>query len=137
MSDDFNSPSSSDSPKEKILLAEDDSSVRRFIEIILQRAGYEVFAAEDGLAAMKIAMEEDIDVIVADAIMPNLGGFDLCRILRQNSKYTKKLFVILSGLENKEENTIADSYLLKENNLKETLINTLSDLLGKPRSLAD
>ena len=42
------------SPKTKILLAEDDASMRRFIEITLQRDGYEVVSAEDGLAAMKI-----------------------------------------------------------------------------------
>ena len=70
--------------KKTVLLAEDDNSMRRFIEIILQQAGYEVLAAEDGLEATKIALENDVDVVIADAIMPNLTGYDLCRMLRGN-----------------------------------------------------
>jgi CheY-like chemotaxis protein len=113
----------------KILLAEDDSSVRRFIEIILQRADYNVTAAEDGLAAMQIALENDFDAVIADAVMPNLTGFDLCRILRENPNYRRIPFIILSGFDNNRETHLADAYLLKGNNLKDTLLETLSSLL--------
>ena len=116
-------------PKKKILLAEDDVSVRRFIEVILQRANYEVLTAEDGLSAMQIALEHQVRAVVADAIMPNLTGYDLCRILRENPDYQNTPFIILSGIENTVENHLADAYLLKGNDLKEKLLKTLEDIL--------
>lgn len=111
--------------KLKILLAEDDASMRRFLEITLQRAGYQVTSAEDGLAAMKIAFAERFDAVVADAVMPNLTGHDLCRMLRQHSDYKTIPLIILSGLDqeisvNVEVNG-ADIYLVKGANLKEDL----------------
>ena len=88
------------SPKTKILLADDDASIRRFLEIILQRAGYDVTTAADGLSAMQSALSDNFDAVVADAVMPNLTGYDLCRILRQNPQYENVPLVILSGMEN-------------------------------------
>ena len=117
------------SPKMKILLAEDDASMRRFLEITLQRDGYEVVPAEDGLAAMKIALAEKFDVVVADAVMPNLTGHDLCRMLRQNPNYKNTPLIILSGLEQEIsaniEHECANVYLVKGANLKEELTGNL------------
>lgn len=122
------------SPKTKILLADDDASIRRFLEIILQRINYAVTTAEDGLAAMTLALAERFDLVVADAIMPHLTGYDLCRILKQNPHYKNVPMVILSGLENNAgngEQCIADAYLLKGENLKQQLAETLSRLLAE------
>jgi CheY-like chemotaxis protein len=115
------------SQKKKILLAEDDDSMRRFLEVILKKAGYDVLSAEDGLAAMQIALETDVDTIIADAIMPHLTGYDLCRMMRGNPAKKHVPFVILSGLaQTNETDCLADVYLLKGENLKEELIETLS-----------
>jgi CheY-like chemotaxis protein len=112
--------------KKKVLLAEDDSSMRRFIEITLQKAGFEVFAAEDGLTAMQIALETEIDVLVADAIMPNMSGYDLCRMLRDREIPC----IILSGLEeNGANDELADAFLTKDTNLKDQLLAALQTLL--------
>jgi DNA-binding response OmpR family regulator len=112
--------------KKTVLLAEDDSSMRRFIEITLQKAGFEVLAAEDGLSAMQIALETEIDALVADAIMPNISGYDLCRLLRDR----KIPCIILSGLEENGSNSeLADAFLTKDTNLKEELLATLEKLL--------
>jgi DNA-binding response OmpR family regulator len=123
------------SPKMKILLAEDDASMRRFIEITLQRDGFEVVSAEDGLAAMKIALAEKFDVVVADAVMPNLTGHDLCRMLRQNQDFKNVPLIILSGLEleisaNLNENC-ADAYLVKGANLKTELIDKIAESIAE------
>jgi len=130
-----NSPMSrDDSLKQKILLAEDDASMRRFLEITLQRAGYEVTSAKDGLAAMQIALTELFDAIVADAVMPNLTGHDLCRMLRQNSDYKSIPLIILSGLEQEISATLeedcADLYMVKGANLKEDLRKNLKRLIA-------
>ncbi len=126
---DYIAPANNEAPPKTILLAEDDASVRRFIEIILQRANYQVITAEDGLVAMKIALENQVDAVVADAMMPNLTGFDLCRILRQNPSYQNIPFIILSGFDNSSEQHQADAYLTKGENLKDELLETLSILL--------
>lgn len=115
--------------KEKILLAEDDGSMRRFVEIILKKANYDVTSAEDGLIALQSAMSEHFDVVVADAMMPNLTGHDLCRMLRQNPQTSNIPFIILSGFDiNSTEDCLADAYLVKGTNLKEDLLSTLSKL---------
>jgi DNA-binding response OmpR family regulator len=112
--------------KKKVLLAEYDSSMRRFIEIILQKAGFEVITAEDGLTAMQIALETQIDAVVADAIMPNMSGYELCRMLRDR----KIPCVILSGLtENNSDADPADIFLTKDTNLKDQLLTALEKLL--------
>ena len=58
--------------------------MRRFVEVTLQQANYNVLVAEDGLDAMRLALENHIDAVVADAIMPNMSGYDLCRMLKGN-----------------------------------------------------
>lgn len=126
--------SGKDSFKAKILLAEDDAAMRRFLEVTLRRADYEVVSAADGLAAMKIALSENFDVVVADALMPNLTGHDLCRILRQNPNYKDVPLIILSGLEREIsaniEHDCANAYLVKSARLKEELVEKLSDFIG-------
>src|SRR3954467_11630067 len=51
-----------------VLLVEDDYSIRRYLEVVLQRAGYDVVTASDGLGAMKSALSNSIDVVITDAI---------------------------------------------------------------------
>lgn len=115
----------------KILFAEDDDAMRRFIEVILQKENYAVVSCEDGLTAMKAALENDFDAIVADAVMPNMTGYDLCRMLRANDAKKKVPFIILSGIERKDDDCAADFYLLKDNKIKENLTRTLEDIFNK------
>jgi len=126
------------SNRKKILLVEDDDSMRRFLEIVLQRAAYDVVLAEDGLAAMEVAFDNDIDAVVSDAVMPNLTGHDLCRILRRHPQMKNIPFVILSGLEQEDseisQDYRADAYLLKSSNLSEELIDNLSELFNRNSS---
>lgn len=122
-----------DTLKLKILVAEDDAAMRRFLEITLERAGYAVTSAEDGLAAMKIAFAEPFDAVVADALMPNLTGHDLCRMLRQNPAYKTIPLIILSGLKQEISASLkedcADIYLVKGANLKEDLTENLTKII--------
>jgi len=72
-----------------ILLVEDDRSVRRYLEVTLQRAGYEVITAEDGLAGMKCALTSRVDAVITDAVMPQMSGHELARFLRSTPKLSK------------------------------------------------
>lgn len=107
--------------------------MRNFLTLTLQRAGFEVTAAEDGLAAMELALANDFDAVVADDVMPNMTGHDLCRMLRGNAKTENTPFIILSGMERalaeSSESKLANAYLLKTVNLKDELVSVLSELL--------
>lgn len=119
-------------PKKNILVAEDDYSMRRFIEITLKQAGYDVIPAEDGLEGMKIALENHIDAVVADAIMPNLTGYDLCRMLRNHPEKRTVPLIILSGLDpenpDKPAEHLADVFLTKGTDLKTDLLQALNSI---------
>ncbi len=100
----------------RLLLVEDDKALRRFLEIALQRAGYEVLLAADGLDAMKLALSTRIDLVVTDAMMPALSGQELCRFFRNSPRLSQIPLVLLSALERKEVSTeekLANAYLAK------------------------
>ena len=116
-----------------ILLVEDDRSIRRYLEVILQRAGYTVIATADGLEAMKAALSASIDAVVTDAVMPHLNGYELCRFLRRHPKLNNLPVILLSGLDQPaapEERDRADIYLAKPVRPEE-LTGYLSQLLAR------
>jgi len=121
-----------DTSKPCVLLVEDDRSLRRYFEVTLQRAGYEVIAAGDGLEAMKLALSSDVNVVVTDAIMPQLSGQQLAAFLRGNDRLSKIPIVLLTGQENKSAasavNGPIDAFLYKPVRADE-LTNCLSKLL--------
>src|SRR5438874_8981006 len=95
-------PSEAASAQKRVLLVEDDRSVRRYLEVTLQRSGYKVITAGDGLEAMKLALTSDVDIVVTDAVMPHMSGQELARFLRSNAKLSQLPIVLLTGQENKE-----------------------------------
>src|SRR3712207_4768028 len=110
-------PTPSTAPRRAVLLVEDDRAIRRYLEVILQRAGYEVTAAADGLEGMKAALSSAFDAVVTDAIMPHLNGYELCRFIRRHPKMSQLPVILLSGVEradsSHEEEMRADVYLSK------------------------
>ena len=115
-----------------VLLAEDDRALRRFLEVVLERAGYQVFSASDGLEAMKLVLSASIDVVVTDAMMPNLSGREFCRFLRNSPKLSHLPIILLSALERKDTNPAeqADAFLTKPVS-GEKLIECIEKLLGR------
>lgn len=99
----------------KVLLAEDDRALRRYFEVVLRRAGYEVLAAADGLEAMKALLSNEVDAVVTDALMPHLSGHELCRFLREHPRLKDLPVVLLSGADPALHSgeTAADLYLSK------------------------
>lgn len=118
-----------------VLLAEDDRALRRFLEVVLKRAGYKVIPASDGLEAMKIALSTPIDVVVTDAMMPNLSGHEFCRFLRNSQTLFHVPVILLSALERKETNRDAehvDAFLAKPVS-GESLIECIEKVLARKR----
>src|SRR5881394_1589639 len=97
-----------------VLLVEDDRSVRRYLEVTLQRAGYKVITAEDGLEGLKCALTATVDVVLTDAVMPQMNGRELAQLLRNNPKLP---IVLLTGQENdhaaKADKNLIDAFLYK------------------------
>jgi CheY-like chemotaxis protein len=117
----------------RVLLAEDDRALRRFLEVVLERAGYKVISAADGLEAMKVALSTPIDVVVTDAMMPNLSGHEFCRFLRNSQTLSHLPVILLSALERREANQSAeqaDAFLSKPVS-GESLIECIEDLLAR------
>jgi CheY-like chemotaxis protein len=97
-----------------VLLAEDDAALRRYLEVVLQRAGYEVVPAGDGLEAMKFLLNGTVDVVITDAVMPNLSGYELCRFVRGSQQLSHLPIILLSGLDPKNgESEQANAFLSK------------------------
>ena len=86
-------------PARTILLAEDDRAIRRYLQVILERAGYTVVVASDGLEAMKAALSVPVAAVVTDAIMPHLGGHELTRFLRRHPRLKGLPVILLSGTD--------------------------------------
>jgi CheY-like chemotaxis protein len=98
-----------------ILLVEDDRVLRRYLEVLLRRAGYAVVCAADGVEAIKIAFDSKPSAVVTDAVMPRLGGHELCRILRSRVEHARLPIILLSG-EARDESAAcehADAHLTK------------------------
>ena len=115
----------------KILVVDDDSaSVEAAVEI-LEREGYNLFAASGGRAALGVLAVEDVDVVITDEKMPDLSGIDLLKHIKDNYPYTQ--VIILTGygsIDSAVEATKAgaDGYLEKPiqiNILRQTTKNAL------------
>ena len=117
-----------------VLLVEDDWALRRYLAVVLERAGYRVVPAADGLEAMKAALSQmRFDAVVTDAVMPHLGGHELCRFLRRHPKLSSLPVVLLSGADqtaaSPDASERADIYLFKPVRPEE-LTACLAGLLG-------
>ena len=102
----------------KVLVAEDEESIREFIVINLTRSGYEVEQAENGAEALKLfsADESGFDVAILDIMMPELDGLTVCKELRKKSS---DLGIIMLSAKTQEMDKVqgllfgADDYVTK------------------------
>ena len=68
--------------KTKVLLVEDEESIRKFVKINLEREGYIIFEAGSGEDGIEIARRELPDIVVLDIMLPGIDGFEVCKTLR-------------------------------------------------------
>ena len=112
-----------------VLLAEDDPALKRYLEIVLRRAGYTVLSAADGLEAMKFLLTVGVDLIVTDAVMPNLNGYELCRFVRNSERLAGLPIVLLTALDAQNADAeLADVFLSKPVS-PEQLLESLAELV--------
>jgi len=87
----------------KILVVDDDELSRSVLELTLQNAGFAVQCAADGAEAMQVALAEVPDVIITDALMPVIDGFELCRQCKRDADLKHVPIIIYSGDYEREE----------------------------------
>jgi two-component system cell cycle response regulator CpdR len=77
----------------KILLAEDDNDMRRFLVKALEAAGYEVISYDNGLSAYNRLREEPFELLLTDIVMPEMDGIELARRASELDPDIKIMFI--------------------------------------------
>lgn len=119
----------------KILLVEDDKSLREIYGVRLLAEGYDIVSAGDGEEALAMAIKEKPGLIVSDVMMPKISGFDMLDILRSTTE-TKDIRVIMMTALSSEDQRLrgeqlgADRYLVKSQVGIEDVVRTVHEVLG-------
>ncbi|WP_291632380.1 response regulator transcription factor [Clostridium sp.] len=98
-----------------ILIVEDEQDIRELLEIHLSKAGYKIFTAEDGMQAIDIFENKDIDIALLDVMIPKIDGFKVLKKIRE----TSEIPVIFITAREEESDKIfglelgADDYVIK------------------------
>ncbi|WP_273381844.1 response regulator, partial [Symbiobacterium thermophilum] len=71
---------------ERILVVDDEPSILELVAYNLRRAGFEVLTADNGEDGLRIAREEEIDLVILDVMLPGIDGFEVLRALRRHSE---------------------------------------------------
>ena len=107
----------STSERGRVLIVDDDQKIRDLLVELLKLEGYEVATAPDGAEAMDLALSFDPDVVLSDVVMPMVGGLELCRRLKEDTRTANVPVLLISGLITSDDAGIeglhagADDYL--------------------------
>ena len=105
------------SDRGRILIVDDDRKILDLLLDLLQLEGYEVATAVDGAQAIDVALSFNPDIVVSDVVMPNVGGLELCRRLKEDTRTAYVPVLLISGLATSDDAGIeglhagADDYL--------------------------
>ena len=119
----------------KILLVEDDQSLREIYGIRLTAEGYEIASAGDGEAALALAVKERPDLIISDVMMPKISGFDMLDILRSTPETANIKVIMMTALSADDqkargESLGADRFLVKSQVGIEDVVNAVHEVLN-------
>jgi len=117
---------------ESLLVVDDEKSLRKLMQNILEARGYKVFVAEDGKQALKILEMETVDAVISDIIMPEMDGYQLAEKILQH--YPKIKIQLVSGFNDTRHQDKVDDEL--QQNLLHKPINNMV-LLKRIRDLLD
>jgi len=125
----------------KIMLVEDDKSLREIYGVRLQAEGYEIKSAGDGEEALAMAIKERPDLILSDVMMPKISGFDMLDIIRSTPETKDIKVIMMTALSSEDqrargETLGANRYLVKSQVGIEDVVRTVHDLLNDSPSSA-
>ncbi len=119
----------------KIMLVEDDKSLREIYGVRLLAEGYDIISAGDGEEALAMAIKDRPDLIVSDVMMPKISGFDMLDILRSTTETKDIKVIMMTALSSDEqrkrgEQLGADMYLVKSQVGIEDVVKAVHQVLG-------
>lgn len=112
--------------KSKILVVDDEAHIVELVRFNLEKEGYRVIAASDGSEAVRMAREEGPDLIILDVMLPEIDGFEVCRMIQRDSA-TGEIPIIMLTARGEEIDKIlgleigADDYMTKPFSPRELL----------------
>ncbi len=115
---------------DKILVVEDEAALRETLAYNLKKEGYAVESAGDGRRALDVARETKPDLLVLDLMLPEIDGFEVCRILRKESAMP---ILMLTARDDEIDRVVglevgADDYLTKPFSMRELLARVKAQL---------
>ena len=119
----------------KIMLVEDDKSLREIYSIRLVAEGYNIVSAGDGEEALSLAVQEKPDLIISDVMMPKISGFDMLDILRSTPETKDIKVIMMTALSSDEQRQRSEAlgaakHLVKSQCGIEDVINAVHEVLG-------
>lgn len=125
----------------KIMLVEDDKSLREIYGVRLLAEGYDIVSAGDGEEALAMAIKERPQLIVSDVMMPKISGFDMLDILRSTTETRDIKVIMMTALSSEEqrqrgESLGADRYLVKSQVGIEDVVRVVHEVLGDTQAPA-
>jgi DNA-binding response OmpR family regulator len=122
----------------RILIVEDDPSVLRATSYILEKEGYEVLTAQNGLEGLKKAKDSNPDLLILDVMLPGIDGFEICHSLRGEPE-TADLPILMFSAKGQEADKAtglkvgANFYLTKPVD-RVVLLGKVADLLAAEKT---
>ncbi|MDL2313737.1 response regulator [Desulfovibrio sp. OttesenSCG-928-C14] len=110
-----------------VLIVEDEEDLLELLTFNLEREGYSVLKAEDGLTALDVARERKPDLVLLDLMLPELDGFEVCKDLKRN-ELTSHIPIIMLTARGEEMDRVvglelgADDYVVKPFSVRELLL---------------
>ncbi|MBI5366595.1 MAG: hybrid sensor histidine kinase/response regulator [Planctomycetes bacterium] len=105
-------------PNQKVLVVDDSLEIREFLSSYLEFLKFDVVTAEDGRQGLERAQREKPDLVIADVVMPHMGGIDLCRALKGNPATALWPVILITANDDRDSRIQgleagADEFLLK------------------------
>ncbi|AWK51297.1 DNA-binding response regulator [Clostridium beijerinckii] len=112
--------------KEKILIVDDEEHIVELLKFNLLNAGYDVYTANDGIEAVKIAKAEKPNLMLLDLMLPGIDGFDVCKEIKRDNEMKKTSIIMLTAKGEELDKILglelgADDYITKPFSVRELL----------------
>lgn len=110
--------------EKKILIVDDEDHIRELLKFNLEKSGYNVYTANDGLEGLQLAREKQVDLILLDLMLPGMDGFEVCKEIRKDNIISNVPIIMLTAKSEEIDKILglelgADDYITKPFSIRE------------------
>lgn len=110
--------------EKKILIVDDEDHIRELLKFNLEKNGYVVYMANNGLNGLKLAREKQVDLILLDLMLPGMDGFEVCKEIRRDNIISNVPIIMLTAKSEEIDKILglelgADDYITKPFSIRE------------------